>query len=217
MKPWRATPRNTKGGGGPQDPSLIGFQHQIARLTEKLKELQLVRPARPNVWCTHYLVEGHIATECPRLRSVEAGPSLAAIQGGPPLGGGAAMNPQGIYQPQQTYAGFPLQPGSSTTEYCEIFRTLGHPPRMCPILQKYSMVPNNVYCEFCVSTTHNTEQCRALDALADRLDHPSYRVNDAPMGRGGGMRGGRTGGRGLEKCYNCELEGHVARECPLPR
>ena len=215
MKPWRATPRNI-GGAAPQDPSLIGLQHHIASLTENLKELQPVRPTRPNVWCTHCLVEGHVATECPRLRGAGAGPSVAAIQGGPPPGSGVAMNPQGVYQPQQTYAGFPPQPGSSTTEYCEICRMLGHPPRMCPILQKYSTVPNNVYYEFCVSTTHNTEQCRALDALADRLDRPSYRVNEAPRGRGGGMRGGRTGGRGPVKSYNCDQEGHVARECPLP-
>ena len=111
--------------------------------------------------------------------------------------GGTVMNPLGLYQPQQPYAGFPSQLNPAATEYCEIFRTVGHPPRMCPILHKYSNVPNNVYCEFFASTTHNTEQCRALDALADQLDRPSYRVNEASRGRGGSMRGGRTGGRGF--------------------
>ena len=94
---------------------------------------------------------------------------------------------------------------------------MGHQPQTCLIFQKYSNVPNNVYCEFCASTTHNTKNCRALDALVDQLDQPSYRVNEAPRGRGGGMRGGCTGGRGQLKCYNCDQEGHVACECTLPR
>ena len=148
----------------------MGLQHQIASLTEKLKEMQPIRPAISNVWCTHCLVEGHVATKFPRLRGTGVGPSVAAIQGGPPTGGGAVLNPQGIYQLQQPYARFPSQPNPTATEYCEIFRTMGHPPRMCLILQKYSNVPNNVYCEFCASTIHKIEQCRALDALADWLD-----------------------------------------------
>ena len=31
------------------------------------------------------------------------------------------------------------------------------------------------------------------------------------------MRGGRVGGRGPIRCYNCDQEGHVAREYPLPK
>ena len=148
----------------------MGLQHQIASLMENLKEIQPIRPARPNVWCTHSLVECHIATECPRLRGAGVRPSVAAIQGGPPLVGGAEMSPQGVYSPQQPYAGFPPQPNATTTEYSEIFQMMGHQPRMCPILQKYSNIPNNAYYEFCASTTHKTEQCRALDALVNRLD-----------------------------------------------
>lgn len=48
----------------------MGLQNQIANLMEKLKDLQPVRPARPNVWCTHYMVEGHVAIECLRLRGI---------------------------------------------------------------------------------------------------------------------------------------------------
>lgn len=34
-------------------------------------------------------------------------------------------------------------------------------------------------------------------------------------GRGGGDRGGRGGfGGGSRACYNCNKEGHIARECP---
>jgi hypothetical protein len=92
-------------------------------------------------------------------------------------------------------------------------------------MQKYSTVPNTIHCEFCTSTTHTTNQCRALDALADRLDRTTFRVNENPQGpgrgRGGGaggdFRGGRTGGRGPRRCYNCDEQGHLARDCPHPR
>ena len=42
-------------------------------------------------------------------------------------------------------------------------------------------------------------------------------MNETPRGQGGGMRGSITGGRGLVRCYNCDYEGHVSRECILPR
>ena len=40
-----------------KDPSILGLQHQIASLTEKMKDIQPIQPARPNVWCTHCLME----------------------------------------------------------------------------------------------------------------------------------------------------------------
>ena len=84
-------------------------------------------------------------------------------------------------------------------EYCEICQTHGHPPRLCPILQKYSSAPNTLYCSFCGSSTHSTDRCRALDALADRLDRTTFRVNETPQGlgrgQGGGVRGDFRGGR----------------------
>ena len=98
-----------------------------------------------------------MATECPWLQSLGVGASAAAVQGAPPIEGVVQINSQGVYPPQQLYAGFPNQPNQAATEYCEICRMVGHQPRMCPILQKYSNVPNNVYCEFCASTIHNTK------------------------------------------------------------
>ena len=73
-------PQEFKGGALGQDPSILGLQHQIASLTEKLKEIQPMRPARPNVWCMHCLMEGHVVTECPwiwgkNVGTSETGPS----------------------------------------------------------------------------------------------------------------------------------------------
>ena len=70
-------PQEIKGGASAQDPSIMGLQHQIASLTEKLKEIQPMRPARPNVWCKHCLMEGHVVTECPRLWGQNMGTSAA--------------------------------------------------------------------------------------------------------------------------------------------
>jgi hypothetical protein len=123
------------------------------------------------------------------------------------------------------YHTFPGTQTSQPTEYCEICQTHGHAPRQCPIMQKYMTVPNTIHCEFCASTTHATNQCRVLDALADRLDQTTFRINETPQGPGrgqgsgvgGGFRGGRNGGRGLRRCYNCNEQGHLARDFPHPR
>jgi hypothetical protein len=78
------------------------------------------------------------------------------------------------------YNTFPEVSTPQTTKYCDICRTQGHAPRKCPIMQKYTTVPNKIHCEFFASMTHATNQCRALDALADRLDWTSFRVNETP-------------------------------------
>jgi hypothetical protein len=59
----------------------------------------------------------------------------------------------------------------------------------------------------------------------DRLDRTTFRVNEnlqgPGRGRGGGpggdFIGGRTRGRGPSRCYNCDEQGHLARDCPHPR
>jgi hypothetical protein len=76
-------------------------------------------------------------------------------------------------------------------------------------MKKYSIVPNTVQSELCASTTDTANQCRALDALVDRLDRATFRVNENPQGtgrgQGGGARGdlreGRTRGKGTIRCY----------------
>jgi hypothetical protein len=80
-----------------------------------------------------------------------------------------------------------------------------------------------MYCELCGSPYHNTNQCHALDALADRLDRFAFKLNEGPQGfggdcrGGGGYRGGRTGRRGPIHCYNCDEKGHLMKYFPLPR
>ena len=75
-----------------------------------------------------------------------------------------------------------LYPGHNQPECCEVCRGYGHSPRMFPILQKYSNVTNNNYCELFSSTTHHTDQCRALDSLADKSDRSTFQVNETSQG-----------------------------------
>ena len=89
-------PQEFKGGSVVQDPSILGLQHQIASLTEKLNDIQPIRPARCNVWCTHCLMEGHVATESPRLRGKNVGASEAWTPRAPPVGGVVQINTQGL-------------------------------------------------------------------------------------------------------------------------
>jgi hypothetical protein len=76
-------------------------------------------------------------------------------------------------------------------------------------MHKYMTTPNTIYCEFSKSTTHATNQCRALDMLDDRLDQKTFKINETPQGLGrghgggvgGGLIGGRNGGRGSIQWY----------------
>jgi hypothetical protein len=68
------------------------------------------------------------------------------------------------------YNTFPGAQTSQTTKCCEIFRTQVHAPRQCTIMNKYTTAPNTIHYEFFSSMTHVTNQCRALDTPADRLD-----------------------------------------------
>jgi hypothetical protein len=102
------------------------------------------------------------------------------------MGGVVQVSTNPPFHHPTPYHTFPGGQATPTTKYCEICRIHGHGPRQCPIMQKYSTVPNIVHCEFCTSTTHTTNQCRALDALADRLDRTTFRVNENPQGPGRG-------------------------------
>jgi hypothetical protein len=88
------------------------------------------------------------------------------------------------------YRAFPGSQPTTKIEYCEIFQIHGHGPRQCPIMKKYSTVPNTVHCDLCAYTTHTTNQCRALDPLAYRLDRTKFKVNENPQGPGRGRGGG---------------------------
>lgn len=70
-----------------KEPSIMGLQNQITSPTDKLQDLQPIGPVRPNVWCTHYLVEGHVANECPRLRGIISSGRILGSLGSMPTTG----------------------------------------------------------------------------------------------------------------------------------
>jgi len=82
------------------DPSIMGLQNQIITLTKKLKDLQPVRLAKPKVWCTHYIVEGHVTTECLRLRGINHPWGVTRSSGTPPTAGVAVVGAQGVFSRQ---------------------------------------------------------------------------------------------------------------------
>jgi hypothetical protein len=128
-------------------------------------------------------------TECPRSWG---GGAVSHPMPPPPVGpsGGVVqvVTATPFHAPVQFQA-FLTQQGGQPNEYCEICRHHGHSPRHCPILQKYTSVPNTMYYELCGSTTHTAKKCHALDALADRLDLSAFRIDESPQGFGGGHRG----------------------------
>jgi hypothetical protein len=204
--------------------NLAQLQGQISTLTKNIQELTIPKPGRPQVWCIGCYTKGHLVNECPRIRGLGPPQSLTITPRGP-MGGFAQVPMNSPFHHPTPYHAFPGGHAKPTMEYCEICRTLGHGLRQCPIMQKYSTVPNIVHCDFYASTTHTTNQCRVLDALADMLDRTTFRVNENPQGpgrgRGGGargdFRGGRTGGRGPSICYNYDEQGQLARYFPHPR
>jgi hypothetical protein len=208
----------------PVDPNLAQLQGSISTLTENIQEMTIPRSGQPLVWCTRCYTEGHLANKCLRGRGMGP-PQNTMINPLGPMGGVAQVSTNLPFYNPSPYHAFPGGQATPIAEYCEIYRIHGHGPRQFPIMVKFLTVPNTIHCEFCASTTHTTNQCRALDALADILDRTTFRVNEKPQGpgrgQGGGVggdfRGGRTGGRGPRRCYNYDEQGHMARYCPHPR
>jgi hypothetical protein len=148
----------------------------------------ILRPGRPQVWCIRCYTEGHLVNESPQMRGM--GPPRNPMGPSPrPTGGVVQVSANLPFHHPTPYHSFQGSQAALVVEYCEICRIHGHGLRHCPIMHKYSIVPNTVHCEFCASTTHTTNHCRALDALAGRLDRIAFRVNENPQG----LRRGRGG------------------------
>jgi hypothetical protein len=205
----------------PEDANLVQIQGKISSLIEKIQELMIPRPGKQQVWCTRCYTEGHMVNECPRMRGMEPPQNLM----GPspiPMGGVVQVSMNLPFHTPTPFHAFPGNQVAPSIEYCNIYQIHGHGPRQCHIIHKYSTAPNTVHYEFCPSTTHDTNQCRALDALVDRLDRTSFRVNKTPQGLGrgcgggarGDFKGGRTGGRRPSRFYNYDEKGHMSRDCP---
>merc|ERR1712226_1145329 len=78
---------------------------------------------------------------------------------------------------------------------------------------------NHEDAERAIEKLHGAE----VDGQEIKVEEARARNEGAPRGGGGGGRGGgdRGGGRGgfgggNRACYNCNKEGHIARECPEP-
>jgi hypothetical protein len=208
----------------PVDTNVLQLQGQISALTEKIQELTIPRPGRPQVWCTIFYREGHLTNECPRMRGM--GPPHNPMGPSPrPTGGVAQVLVTPPFHAPVLFHAFPKNQTSQPVEYCEICRTPGHASRKFPIMQKYTTVINTIHFDFFTSTTHATNKCRALDALAKILDRTTFRIKETPQGLGrgqgcgggGGFIGGINGGGGPGRCYNCNEQGHLFRDYPHPR
>jgi hypothetical protein len=165
-----------------------------------------------------------MVNECPWMRGM--GPPHNLMGPSPRPTGGYEKVPTNLpFHTPSPYHAFPSNQAALSIEYCEIFRIHGHGPIQCSIIHNYSTVLNTMHCDFCASTTHATNQCRELDALADRLDQTSFRVNKTSQGpgrgqgdgAGGDFRGGRTKGRESSRFYNCDEKVHISRDFPHPR
>jgi hypothetical protein len=208
----------------PVDVNLVQLQGHISALIEKIQELMIPRPRRPQVRCTRCYMESHLVNKCLQIRGMGP-PQNLMVPPQEPVRGVAQMSTNLPFHNPTLYHSFLGGQVAPVIKYYEIYRIHGHGPRQCTIMQKYSTVPNTVHCELCASTTHTTNQCRVLDALVDKLDRTTFRVNEnfqgPRRGRGGGdrgdFRGGRTGGRGPRRCYNCDEKVHMSRDCPRPR
>lgn len=86
-----------RGGTSLQDLSIMGLQNQIKTLTEKMNDLQPIRLARPNVWCTHYMVEGHVMIDCPRLQGINHPRGVVGSSGAPPTTRVSVIGAQGAF------------------------------------------------------------------------------------------------------------------------
>jgi len=150
-------PHEYRGGETLHDPSILCLQHQILNLVEKLRDIQQTRSTRPNVWCTNYLVEGHVSTECPRLLGSKTTPTLVGAFRSTHVVGVVKIGTHGLYTIRTQFHAFPSQKYLAPTEYCKICRAYEHIPRLFPILPKYSKILNNTFYKFCASSTHHID------------------------------------------------------------
>jgi len=64
---YPGSPRITR---PPIDSHMSKLQGQIYALIEKIQELTLLNPVKPQVWCIGCYIEGHLETECMGLRGM---------------------------------------------------------------------------------------------------------------------------------------------------
>jgi hypothetical protein len=59
--------------------------------------------------------------------------------------------------------------------WCDIFKTHGHDPYHCPMMQKYKKVPKSSYFIFCKLVGHDDKDCRTMELMRE-ITSNTYRV-----------------------------------------
>jgi hypothetical protein len=123
----------------PDDYNIMQLQGHISSLTDKIQELTIPRESRPQVWCIGFYTEGHTMMECPRLRGAGPPSTTHGTSTNRTIWRSCTSSTTTPFHGLVQYHAFPNHQGNQNNDYCEIFRSHGHPPRHFPILQKYTL------------------------------------------------------------------------------
>jgi hypothetical protein len=169
----------------------------------QLSEITKEKDKCEHVWCITCKTKGHKKEECPTFTQYMVTEALDPLVGG--------------------------------VGYCEICKTWGNHSTTFPYCRHIRAPQGILYFNFCKSVRHNEKYCRTFDLMRECTSN-DYKIREenvvakggipqynTPRGfnqgghggfnRGLGCGGFGQGGIGPIICYNCNLLGHLTRDC----